>query len=316
MSSFDIFNVELLVNSLYNGKRFWHLIYSIEKGLVIEMEGNMFGIENERRSFASSSSIGGIEFLKSKIDFLSSEQNAPFLSSFFIELIERIKNTLNSIKSYTQISRGKFSDREFGEYFYRAVTGDIEKMDMVLNGLINYVKLNTPIQKTDTVHHFIEEVLRKHQVQLEEKGIKLFKKFEKNLPETVIPDEQLRYILSSVLQYAMGSMPSHGSIGLSTRSLILEKEVGQDLALFQKDNRYIEISVVLVGYGKPTGQEMESQTLHKEEPLDLILRFVKEVVQRNRGMMKIESDEKKAKTFIFLRLPVERRKVVYYQSVN
>jgi light-regulated signal transduction histidine kinase (bacteriophytochrome) len=316
MSSFNIFNVEFLVNSIYNDKRFGHLIYSIKKGLVIEMEGNMFGIENERRSFTSSSSIGGIEFLKSKIDFLSSEQNAPFLSSFFIELIERIKNTLSSIKGYAQLSRGKFSDREFGDYFYRAVTGDVEKMDMVLNGLVNYVKLNTPIQKTDTVHHFIEEVLRKHQAKLDEKGIKLFKKFEKGLPETIVPDEQLRYILSSVLQYAIGSMPSNGSIGLSTRSLIVEKEVGQDLVLFQKDSRYIEISVVLVGYRKPTEQGMGAQTLRKEEPLDLILRFVKEVVQRNQGMMRIEADEKKAKTFIFLRLPVERRKVVYYQSLN
>jgi hypothetical protein len=61
---------------------------------------------------------------------------------------------------------------------------------------------------------------------------------------------------------------------------------------------------------------MGAQTLRKEEPLDLILRFVKEVVQRNQGMMRIEADEKKAKTFIFLRLPVERRKVVYYQSLN
>jgi hypothetical protein len=32
--------------------------------------------------------------------------------------------------------------------------------------------------------------------------------------------------------------------------------------------------------------------------------------------MKIEGDEKKAKTFISLKLPVERRKVVFYQSVN
>lgn len=280
------------------------------------MEGNMFGIENERRSFASASGIGGIEFLKSKIDFLSSEQNAPFLSSFFIELIERIKKTLSSIKGYAQISRGKFSDREFGEYFYRAVTGDIEKMDMVLNGLVDYVKLNTPIQKADTVHQFIEEFLRKHQAKFDEKGIKLFKKFEKGLPETIVPDEQLRYILSSVLQYAIGSIPSNGSIGLSTRSFIVEKEVRQDLSLFQKDSRYIEISVVLVGYRKPTEQGIGTQKLHNEEPLDLILRFVKEVVERNQGRMRIEADEKKAKTFIILRLPVERRKVVYYPSLN
>ncbi|OGQ08966.1 MAG: hypothetical protein A2026_14820 [Deltaproteobacteria bacterium RBG_19FT_COMBO_46_12] len=283
---------------------------------MISMEDNMFGLENERRSFVSSSSIGGMESIKSKIDFLSNEQNAPFLSSFFIELIDRIKNTLNSIKGFTQISRGKFSDREFGEYFYRAVTGDIEKMDMVLNGLVNYVKLNTPIRKTDTVHHFIEEVLGKHQAKLEEKGIKLFKKYEKELPETIVPDEQLRYILSSVFQYAIGSMPSHGSMGLSTRSFMIEKGIDEAPDFFKKDGRYIEISIVFVVDRKQMEQGMETPADRKEEPLGLILRFVKEVVQRNRGMMRIETDEKRTKTFIFLRFPVERRKVVYYQSVN
>ena len=280
------------------------------------MEGNIFGIENERRSFTSSSVKDGIESIKSKLDFLSNEQNTPFMTSFFIELIQRIKNTLGSIRNYTQISRGKFSDKEFGEYFYRAVTEDIEKIDIVLNGLINYIKLNTPIRKTDTVHHLIEEALKKHQGKLEEKGIKLFKKFEKDLPETIVPDEQLKYILSSVFQYALANISPNLSMGLSTRSFVIEKEVDEGPALIKKDGRYIEISVVFMGYKKPTEQGVRGPTLQKEEPLDLILRFVKEVVQRNRGMMRIEADEKKAKTFIALRFPVERRKVVYYQSVN
>lgn len=279
------------------------------------MEGNIFGIDNERRSFMSSSAKEGIESIKSKLDFLSNEQNAPFMNSFFIELIERIKNTLGSIRNYTQISRGKFSDKEFGEYFYRSVTEDIEKIDMVLNGLINYVKLNTPIRKVDTVHHLMEEVLRKNQTKLEEKGIKLFKKFEKDLPETIVPDEQLKYVLNSVLQYALATISPNLSMGLYTRSFVLEKEIGEDVTL-KRDGRYIEISVVFMGYKKSAEQGVGGVTLQKGEPLDLILRFVKEVVQRNQGMMKIEGDEKKAKTFISLKFPVERRKVVYYQSVN
>jgi light-regulated signal transduction histidine kinase (bacteriophytochrome) len=277
------------------------------------MEGSLFGIENERRSFTSSSVREGLESIKSRLDFLSNEQNASFLSSFFIDLIHRIKNTLGSIRDYTKISRGKFSDKEFGEYFYRAVTEDVEKIDMVLDGLINYIKLNTPIRKTDTVHHLIEEVLKKHQAKLEEKGIKLFKRFEKDLPETIVPDEQLRYILSSVFQYALANISPNLNMGLITRSFVLEKEVGEGPPLFQKDGRYIEISVVFMGYKKTAEQGVGTTTLQKEEPLDLILRFVKEVVQRNQGMMKIEGDEKKAKTFVSLRFPVERRKVVYYQ---
>jgi light-regulated signal transduction histidine kinase (bacteriophytochrome) len=276
----------------------------------------MFGIENERRTSPSSSINGGIDSIKSKLDFLLNEQNAPFMSAFFIDLMHLVKNTLGSIRNYSQLARGKFSDKEFGEYFYRAVSEDIEKIDMALDGLTNYIKLNTPIRKADTVHHLIEEVLRKNQGKLEEKGIKLFKKFEKDLPETIVPDEQLKYVLNSVFQYALGSISPNLSMGFYTRSFVLEKEVSQGLALLQKDGRYIEISVVFMGYKKPADQEVRNQRLQKEEPLDLILRFVKEVVKRNRGVMRIEVDEGKARTFISLRFPVERRKVVYYQSVN
>jgi hypothetical protein len=151
---------------------------------------------------------------------------------------------------------------------------------------------------------------------LEEKGIRLFKKFESDLPETIVPDEQLKYVLNSVLQYVVGSISPNLSIGLYTRSFLLEKDVVEGPALFKKDGRYIEIAVVFMGYKKPAEKQAGAATPQKEEPLDLILRFVKEVVQRNQGMMKIEGDEKKGKTFISLRFPVERRKVVYYQSMN
>jgi len=289
---------------------------SIKKGLVIKMEWNFFELENERRPFPSSLVEEGIESIKSKLDFLSNEQNAPFLTSFFVDLIQRIKNNLASIKNYTQISRGKFSDREFGEHYYRTVTGDIEKMDMVLNSLLDYIKVHTPIRKMNTIHNIVEEVLKKHQAKLEEKGIKALKKFEKDLPETIVPDEQLKYIIGSVLQYAIALTPPNWNLGLLTRSLILKNEASEAESLFKKDGKYIEISVVFPGYQRPSEPVSEMATLQKEEASELILRFVKEVVLRNQGTIKIGADEKKTKTFIFLRFPVERRKVVYYQSVN
>ena len=280
------------------------------------MERNPFEFENDSKSFESSPVKDGIESIKSKLDFLTNERNVPFLSPFFIELIQRIKNSLSSIKNYTQISRGKFSDREFGEYYYRAVTGNIEKMDMVLNSLLDYIKLHTPIKKMNTVHNIIEEVLKKHQAKLEEKGIKLLKRFEKDLPETIVPDEQLKYVLGSVLQYALVLTPPSWNIALSTRSLMLEKEAGEAEGPFKREGKYIEISLVFAGDQRPSEPELGTATIQKDEAPDLILRFVKEVVLRSHGTMKIGADEKKTKTFISLRFPVERRTVVIYQTVN
>jgi signal transduction histidine kinase len=285
------------------------------EGSVAKMERDRFEIENDRRSLDSASVEDRIGSIKSKLDFLSNEQNIPFLSTFFIELVQGIKSSLSSIKSYTQISRGKFRDREFGEYYYRAVNEDIEKMNMVLNSLLDYIKVHTPIRKINTVHNIVEEVLKKYQAKLEEKGIKVFKKLEKDLPETVVPDEQLKYILSSLLQYAMALTPPNWNLGLSTRSFILDKEAEGE-GLFKREGRYIEISVAFPGHQRPSEPGSGIAATQKEGAPDLILRFVKEVVLHNHGMMKVEADEKKTKTLISVRFPVERRKIVYYQALN
>ena len=277
------------------------------------MEWNHFETENDRRSSDSASVEDRIDSIKSKLDFLSTEQNAPFLSSFFIELVQCIKSSLGSIKNYTQISHGKFTDREFGEYYYRAVNEDIEKMNMVLDSLLDYIKVHTRIRKINTVHNILEEVLKKHQAKLDEKGIKVFKKSEKDLPETVVPDEQLKYVLSSLLQYAVALTLPNGNLGFSTRSFTPDKEAAQVEGLFNRDGRYIEISVVFPGRQRPSETGVGTK---KEEAPDLILRFVKEVVLHNYGMMRVEADEKRTKTLISVRFPVERRKVVYYQTLN
>ena len=75
--------------------------------------------------------------------------------------------------------------------------------------------------------------------------------------------------------------------------------------------------MIYTGHRRPTeqpGSPLGISAHQKERILDLALRLVDEIVQRNRGMMKFEEDEKKGKTAISLRFPVERRKMVYYQQ--
>ena len=137
---------------------------------------------------------------------------------FFIELIHRIKNPLVSIKTFTQLLGEKLNDVEFRDCFYRIVTEDIDKIDSVLNGLLNYIKINTPIQKTETIHVILEEILKTFEGRLEKRKIKVFRKYEKDLPETSIHDEQLRYMISSILHYAFPTIPPDGSIGFMTKT--------------------------------------------------------------------------------------------------
>ena len=249
----------------------------------------------------------------------SDEQNTHTLSTFFIELVHRIKNPLVSIKTFTQLLREKFNDAEFRDHFYRVVTEDIEKIDSVLNGLMNYIKIITPIEKTNTVHFVIEDILKKHEVQLKDKQIKIFKKYEKDIPETVVHEEQLRYIFNSLLEYIIPSIPPNGSIGFLTQSLNTHKETEPNKALPKEDKGFIEIMIVFTGYRKPSEQLKNVLGIpapQQEEAIELELRLIKEIIQKNGGSMKFEVNEKKPRTLISLTFPIERRKVIYYPSAN
>lgn len=276
---------------------------------------NIVGEENPFRTFLSKSDP---QSLDPKNSILNRDYNS-FLFPLFIELIKYIKNSLTSISNLTQLSQGKFSDKEFGDYFKRLVIEDIEKIDLLLNNFLDYIKVNFTIKKTNTVHNIIEEVFKKHNARLEEKRIRIFKKFEKDLPEIIVPDEELRYILNSIIQYAMIWISIEGSIWCLTKSIITPSEMIEDQTLLKKDGKQVEITLIFTGYKKTKEQFskiMAISDIQKGEPLDLELRLVNEIVKRNRGKMKFAVDEKNSKTFISLQFPEERRNVICYQQIN
>jgi hypothetical protein len=262
---------------------------------------------------------GETESPSSREIIIPNERTAFVLFPFFIELIDQFKETLKNLRNQTRIFQEKFRDQEFGAHLNRIIMEDIEKIELLQDSLLNYIKINNPITKTNTVNTLLEEELKKYQVELEEKKIKLFKTLEKDLPETAVPDDQLRYILSCVLQYVMALMPSNRSFGLFTRSLTLHRETGVEEALVKKEGKYIEILMVYTGNKESMDQFRTTSGMlahQKEGILNLALRLVDEIVQRNSGVMKFEVDEKKEKTTISVRFPVERRKVVYYQPAK
>jgi nitrogen-specific signal transduction histidine kinase len=247
------------------------------------------------------------------------EEPNGFLPFFFVELLDRFKHTLSSIKTFTHLSREKLNDAEFREYFYRIMNEDIEEIDSVINSLLSYIKINSPIVKSNTVHIVLDEILKKNESLLNSRKVKIIKKFEKELPETIVHEAQLRYIFNCILEFAMPFTLPNGSIGFMTKVTDIPKEAEENKDLPQRDGRYVEIVIVFTGYKKQGEQgdaAFGTQPTQKEEKMDLKLLLVKEIVHKNHGIMKFEVNEKKPRTQISLIFPIERRRVVYYQSAG
>lgn len=243
------------------------------------------------------------------------DQNIHNDPSFFIELISGIQNSLKLIKNYSKISQIKGSDNGFSEYF-SLVSNEIENIDTVIRCFLKYNKLSAPIKKNNTIHNLIEEVLKKNDSRLTEREILIFRRFEDGLPETIVPDEVLRYILNSVFDYAIALIAPGGGIGFSTRSVGSDDKGEKELSLPQMQRRYIEILVMFTNNRQVIEQFADTPEMQRRQEtelgLNLILRFVKEVVQTNRGTMEATFDGKKGKTIILLRFLAEKREVMYY----
>ena len=246
---------------------------------------------------------------ESQEDVPRTELNIPPLSSFLVDLICTVRKSLEEVVNQTETYEKKYANNGLGECFFR-LRSDIGKIDALFDNLLQYNKIVTPVRKTNTVHNLIENVLKKYDTLFEKRETLIFRRFEKDLPEVIVPDEQLGYLLDSVLQYILGLMASGGGISFSTRSLVIQEKEDERKQLLEQNTRWVEILVIFTRYRSSTEEAksilgiQEHQT--EQDPLDLILQLAKKMVDKNRGLMKVELAEERNNLSISLFLPAEK----------
>jgi signal transduction histidine kinase len=252
---------------------------------------------------------------ESKKEDLPGEQGVSFIDSFLIELVHTIKKALASVYHDTVLRMDKYDDVEIRKRSHTQVKEEIKKIDSVLNSLLNFINVNTPIIKTNTLYVILEEILEANDKQLRQKDIEIYKKYEKDLPDAFIHPEQVRFILQSVLQYAILSTPPHEVIGILMKSN--GNGTGVKRTLPEEKRRYIEVVLGFNGGGTPVDPSENLSEASGDQSIgmaDLILRLARDILEKNHGIM-IETHREKSETLIALRFPIERRKVVYYEPI-
>jgi len=237
----------------------------------------------------------------------SEEQSTRSLSLFFVKLANSIKTNLNVIKTLSELSQGKFKDVEFENNFIKTVNEYIHGTNSGLDCFFDYLKIKSPIRRKNIVHAVLEEILDANEEKFKDKKIQVVKKqFEKDLPETSIRDDHVRYILGWIVQYAISSVSSNGSIGFFTRSFD-SQEVKDDSQSLKKDRKYIEVTIFFTTQEKVNGAsktQSGDQALIRENENDFILPLVEEIINMNGGIIRVKADHKKHWTQILLVLPV------------
>jgi hypothetical protein len=237
-------------------------------------------------------------------------------SPLLIDLIHGTKSMLRDMRELSRLTREKFVDKEFEEFFQKQIRGLIEPVDLLLDGYLNYVRFTTAVTKKDTVNTLIEKALEKHRHEFEEKKIMVFKNFEKDLPEIVVPDEHLAFILDSIVLYAVVGMPLGGAVLFSTCSSFVSSRPTSGAASSMGEDyprKSVEISVAFIGVDSQMRMDLKSQG---ETALNPLMRLVDAVVQEHKGTMEDKSDKKMTSGHIVLKFFSDRRREVDDQPVD
>ena len=236
------------------------------------------------------------------------------MSGFLVKLVQYLKNNLSSLQSQIYSTATNSFDADSRQRLVKSTAERMREVDTVLNALLNFINLHQPVEKVNSVHIILEEILEEYRKRLEEKKISVFKKFQGDLPEIMIHDQKLKYILDSIFQYVLLALPVHGKIGLITKSLPPQEGAEPHKVLPLKTARTVDIQMLLGEVLiEPTSAEPKGNSSQKEPALNLIFLLVKHFVHRHEGAIDWQVDRKNRQTIISLKFPAERRKVVYYQ---
>jgi hypothetical protein len=237
---------------------------------------------------------------------------------FLVETLRDIKKTVGSIYKIGLLSVERSENNEDREHSQMVMAKAYDHIVSTVDMLSSYVNATSPIAKKNTIHCILDEILESNEKRLHGRKIELKKTFVEELPETLLQDEQLRFILNLVFQYTILSTPSGGRIEIVTQFVNDQGE--QDLS--NDGPRTSKYSEVLISSYFPNDSLNESQgalkvpRIEREGTSHFILRLVREMTRRNQGMVDFQIDEMKSLIRIFLRFPVERRRVVYYRPVH
>jgi signal transduction histidine kinase len=194
----------------------------------------------------------------------------PELSLLIHELAHELKNPMVTIKTFAQLLSDRYQDEDFRTRFQDVVGGDIERMDELLELMIEFAEFSQPrwskVPLEEKLRSALEEVASeraRRQAQIRWKG--------NGYSREIRADEsQLKYILKNVLLAVLSQAKMGSEIEIDA-----EKQGSIAISYFREGGRVASITQYL-GTSSPQANE---STL----PLRILL--AKQLVERNGGDM-------------------------------
>lgn len=250
-------------------------------------------------------------------------ERLAYLGTLAANIAHEIKNPLVAINTYFQLLPHKKNDEEFHNDFQKIAIKEIERINRIIEDLLDLAKPSKPVMQNMDPHGVIIDTVNFLRNIAAEKGIKIITSFEEKRCQLIVDEDKIKQVLINLLQNSLDALPENGHIRVSTsltEGLSKFKKMAKihlnstffSFASFsmhdRNDKLYFVIKVSDNGIGisaEKISQIFEPFFTDKDRGTGLGLAMVYRIIKDHEGAIYVESKEGIGTDF-YISLPLNR----------
>jgi PAS domain S-box-containing protein len=204
-------------------------------------------------------------------------------------MAHEIKNPLVALKAFTQMLPERYNDEDFRNTFSNLVHHEVERIDTIVNQLLEFSRPSKPDLVRVALHPVIKHSLKLVSEEALKRQIKLENQFEAENDVIMADRHQLQQVLLNFLLNAMDSMAENGRLMVTTA--VVEGQyspTGADVA----PRPYIRLDIADTGCGiaqDALPHIFDPFFTTKSNGTGLGLTVAHGIIQEHGGMIDVES---------------------------
>jgi len=218
--------------------------------------------------------------LKRSRDKLVQSEKLAAVGQLAAGIAHEIRNPLTSIKMIVQLLKRRSQEHETRQESLQAVLDEINRLEIVINGLLDFARPMELALKPANVTDIVSDVLKLMEADLRHRKIELVKCMGKTLPEVMLDADRMKQVFMNVILNSMQAMPEGGKLTVSSS--------------YDQESRKVQVGISDTGIGMSPdvlAHAFEPFFSTKSGGTGLGLANVKKITEQHGGVIDMESRE-------------------------